>query len=71
MRIFDSLCIAKDLEGDNPIGLIIFLISVVDNFTISCGLFALPNSVGVISFTLLSVLWAESNTAINKVYSSL
>ena len=37
----------------------------------AAGLFALENRIGLISLTLLSVLWAESNTAISKVYSSL
>ena len=47
------------------------LISSIVNFTISYGLSALEKRIGVILFTPLSVLCAESSTATNSVYGSL
>src|SRR5690554_199486 len=71
VNIFDNPLIAFDLLGESPHGRIISLISSTSFSCISQGLSASSKKAGVTWFTLLSVHWADNNTATSKVYGSL
>ena len=69
INIFDKLQIPFDFVGERPTGLIISLISSIDNLLISYGLSAILKSFGVVLLTLTSVLCADNKTAIRIFYT--